>query len=111
MFREPESSVNYRQQLKEIIKSKPRCVILAPAAKYAKQDMSLNNFENLILNEALLLRDNLIPFAFMLSENDPDEPKVELFNDAIRKLCNSRSITVIETQDKFLEAFREILPE
>ena len=111
VFREPESSVNYRQQLKEIIKSKPRCVILAPAAKYAKQDMSLNNFENLILNEALLLRDNLIPFAFMLSENDPDEPKVELFNDAIRKLCNSRSITVIETQDKLLEAFREILPE
>ena len=111
VFREPESSVNYRQQLKEIIKSKPRCVILAPAAKYAKQDMSLNNFENLILNEAILLRDNVIPFAFMLSENQPDVPKTGWFNDAIKELCNSRSITVIETQDKLLEAFREILPE
>ena len=111
VFREPESSVNYRQQLKEIIKSKPRCVILAPAAKYAKQDISLNNFENLILNEAILLRDNVIPFAFMLSENKPDVPKTGWFNDAIKELCNSRSITVIETQDKLLEAFREILPE
>ena len=111
VFRTTGGRSDSLRQLKEIIKSKPRCVILIPAAKYAKQDMSLNNFENLILNEALLLRDNLIPFAFMLSENDPDEPKVELFNDAIRKLCNSRSITVIETQDKLLEAFREILPE
>ena len=111
VFRKPESSVNYRRQLEEIIKSKPRCVILAPAARYAKQDMSLNNFENLILNEADLLRDNVIPFAFMLSENTPDVPKTGWFNDAIKELCNSRSIPVIETQDKLLEAFREILPE
>ena len=56
--------------------------------------MSLANFESLIRAEAEMLRDNIIPFAFILSKEDSENRKVIQFNAAIKELCNLRSFPI-----------------
>ena len=95
IFNEFESFFHYRKQLKKIINSKPRCVILIPAGKYADLNISLANFESLIREEAEMLRDNIVPFAFILSKEDTGNKKVTQFNAAIEELCNLRSFHLV----------------
>lgn len=95
VFNEFESFFHYRKQLKKIINSKPRCVILIPAGKYADLNISLANFESLIREEAEMLRDNIVPFAFILSKEDTGNKKVTQFNAAIEELCNLRSFHLV----------------
>ena len=94
VFNELETFSHYREQLKKIISSKPKCVILLPAGRYADLNMSLANFESLIRAEAEMLRDNIIPFAFILSKEDSENRKVIQFNAAIKELCNLRSFPI-----------------
>ena len=95
VFREAEIFARYREQLSEIIKSKPKYVILIPSVKYAELKMSRANFETLIHAEAEMLRDSQIPFIFVLSSENLDVPRIAQFNEAVMELCNRRSFPVI----------------
>lgn len=53
--------------------------------------MSLANFENLISEEANMLKDNNISFMFVLAETNSESSKTERFNQALKDLCNLRS--------------------
>lgn len=95
VFRMAEIFARYRRQLTEIIKSKPKYVVLIPSARYAELDMSRTNFETMVRSEAEMLRDNLIPFVFILSPESPESPKITQFNAVITELCSLRSYPVV----------------
>ncbi len=92
VFKEAESLTRYRQQLLEIIKSKPKYVILIPSARYAELNLSQANFENLIWEEAALLRDHVIPFVFLLAQDNSESPKTQQFDKTLKEICDFRSI-------------------
>ncbi len=96
MFLEAEVFSQYRNQLKEIVKSKPFLVILALASRYAELDMSRSNFEMLIRSEANLLKDAGVPFIFVTASSPADSPKVEAFETSVRELCKLQSYHLID---------------
>ncbi len=89
-FQEAESISGYRDQMKEIIRSKPKCVILIPSAQYAEYNISQSNFETMIRAKGAMLRDAMIPFAFVLDADD--SVKTRQPNSAVKEYCNLRSI-------------------
>ena len=95
VFREAESFTRYRQQLLEIIKSKPKYVILIPSTRYAELNLSQANFENLIWEETALLRDNIIPFVFLLAQDNSESSKTKQFNKTLKEICDFRSIPLV----------------
>lgn len=97
-FLEAANFSQYRKQLSKIIGHSPRFVILAPAGRYAELGISRSNFDLLILNEANMLRDKGIPFAFIV-ETPENSAKIQEFNNSIRELCNLRSFTLIEAAE------------
>lgn len=109
VFQEAEIFTHYRRQLREIIKSQPRCIILELSEKYAKLGMSLTNFETLIRAEADLLQSKVIPFAFMLSAEEEETPKIKQFNAAIRELCNMRSFPLADTPAELVPIAESLL--
>ncbi|MBS5532669.1 serine/threonine protein kinase [bacterium] len=94
-FIEAENFSQYRKQLSNIIAHSPRFVILAPAGYYAAQRLSRANFDLLILEEANMLRDNGVPFAFLM-EATANSNTIKAFNSSVRELCNLRSFTIID---------------
>ena len=109
IFREAETYSRYRNQLKEIIKSKPKCVVLIPSARYAELNMSLANFENLISEEANMLKDNKILFMFVLAETNSESSKTESFNQALKDLCNLRSYPLITNEKDTIKEVQLLL--
>ncbi len=97
---EAEVFSQYRNQLKEIIKSKPVFMILDLSSRYAELDLSKSNFELLIRDEANLLKDSHVPFAFMTGNSTSESSKTETFNAAIRELCKLRSYHLIDSNSK-----------
>ncbi len=97
-FLEAANFSQYRKQLSKIIGHSPRFVILAPAGRYAELGISRSNFDLLILDEANMLRDKGIPFAFIV-ETPENSAKIQEFNNSIRGLCNLRSFTLIEAAE------------
>ena len=97
-FLEAANFSQYRKQLSKIIGHSPRFVILAPAGRYAELGISRSNFDLLILDEANMLRDKGIPFAFIV-ETPENSAKIQEFNNSIRALCNLRSFTLIEAAE------------
>lgn len=97
-FLEAANFSQYRKQLSKIIEHSPRFVILAPAGRYAELGISRSNFDLLILDEANMLRDKGIPFAFIV-ETPENSAKIQEFNNSIRALCNLRSFTLIEAAE------------
>lgn len=107
-FLEAENFSQYRKQLSNIIGHMPRFVLLAPAGRYAELGISRSNFDMLILNEANMLRDKGIPFAFVM-ENPENSTKIQELNNSIRELCNLRSFTLIDaTEDGVQSLYAKI---
>lgn len=109
IFLEAETFSRYRQQLREVIQAKPKCVILIPSARYADLNVSIANFENLIREEADMLRDNTIPFMFVLSQTNTESPKIEKFNSALKEFCNLKSIPLLSSEKDILKETRAFL--
>ncbi len=109
VFREAETFSRYRKQLTEVIKSKPKCVILIPAERYAELNMSLANFESMIRAEAEMLRDGIIPFVFVQSNGKSDNSKTMQFNAAIREFCNLRSFPLSDLEANISDIIIPIL--
>ncbi len=86
----------YAAQIDEIIKAKPIFVIVEISQKFAADDISIATFENVIRFYLSKLRDNLIPFAFCFSTENPEYPKIQKFNAAIAQYCQLYSVPVLE---------------
>ncbi len=111
VFKEAETFARYRRQLAEIIKSKPKCVILIPAERYAELNMSLTNFESMIRAEAEMLRDGIIPFVFVQTKANSNSSKIVQFNTAIRELCNLRSFPVTDIESNVSDVIISVLQQ
>ncbi len=111
VFKEAETFARYRRQLAEIIKSKPKCVILIPAERYAELNMSLTNFESMIRAEAEMLRDGIIPFVFVQTKTNSNSSKIVQFNTAIRELCNLRSFPVTDIESNVSDVIISVLQQ
>lgn len=111
VFREAEILSRYRQQLLDIIKSKPRYVVLIPAIRYAELNVSLASFENLIREEATMLRDNSISFMFVLTQSDVESPKVNQFNLALQEFCNLKSLPLLSSEKNVMNEIKLLMDQ
>ena len=73
--------------------ARPQRVYLKLAADAAAGGMSENGFDNLIRKVANRLRDNGVPFEFVL---EPETEKTRPYNRQIREVCNSLSYGISE---------------
>ena len=92
LFQEPAGLGSYRKQLAAIADAAPEAVLLNISGKYAKNNISLASFENMIREAAAFFRDRNIPAAFVLSASDSTNEEIQKFNKAVTELCNLRSI-------------------
>ena len=100
IFLEAGNFREIRQQLKEIIRKSPKLVVLALSAPFAMRDTSPANFEMLIREVTVQLRDHGIPFAFILdspnSVPESDRGKLETFNRAVNELAKLQSLNCFD---------------
>ena len=104
----------YKNKLREIIQTSPAFLILDLSARYADDQISKSGFENIIRYHADILRDNEIPFCFILSANSGNNTRIRFFNETTAELCKLRSIPVIlegTPSDKLLSLVREMKTE
>ena len=100
-FRLAESMGGYKDELKAVIRSSPSVVIIGFTDKYAEDRISKATFENIIRYHADLLRDNAIPFLFILSPEDEDNRQQRFFNEAVEELCKLKSIPLLKHDKQF----------
>ena len=92
-FRSVENAARIDGQLDTLCAARPQRVYLKLAADAAAGGMSENGFDNLIRKVANRLRDNGVPFEFVL---EPETEKTRPYNRQIREVCNSLSYGISE---------------
>ena len=113
-FQSAEGMGEYKNKLKEIIQASPAFLILDLSSRYAEDQISKSGFENIIRYHADVLRDNEIPFCFILSTNGDSNTCIRFFNETTAELCKLRSIPVIlegTPSDKLISLVREMKKE
>ena len=92
-FRPVENAAHIDGQLDTLCAARPQRVYLKLAADAAAGGMSENGFDNLIRKVANRLRDNGVPFEFVL---EPETETTRPYNRQIREVCNSLSYGISE---------------
>ncbi len=92
-FRPVENAAHVEEQLDTLCAARPQRVYLKLAADAAAGGMSENGFDNLIRKVANRLRDNGVPFEFVL---EPETETTRPYNRQIREVCNSLSYGISE---------------
>ena len=110
-FRQAESAGGYKDELDAIIRSSPAAVVLGFSGKYAEDRISKANFENIIRHHADRLRDNMIPFLFVLSPENGDNPRLRFFNEAVEEVCKLKSIPLLRYDRQSDSALPRLLKE
>ena len=101
----------YKHKLREILQASPAFLLLDLSPRYAEDRISNAGFENIIRYHADLLRENEIPFCFILSSNIGNDSRIRFFNETTAELCKLRSIPVIRKEtppDQLLSLVREM---
>ena len=107
-----ESMGGYKRQLKAIIKSAPAAVVVDPAGKYAADRLSETSFENILYHHADVFRDSGVPSVFVLAPEAEGDGRRQLFNRAVEKMCQARSIPLIGADRKsgdLIRVVREVM--
>ena len=92
-FRPVENAARIDEQLDTLCAARPQRVYIKLAADAAVDGMSENGFDNLIRKVANRLRDNGVPFEFVL---EPETETTRPYNRQIREVCNSLSYGISE---------------
>jgi len=110
-FRLAESMGGYKDELKAVIRSSPSVVVIGFTDKYAEDRISKATYENIIRYHADLLRDNAIPFLFILSQEDEDNRQQHFFNEAVEELCKLKSIPLLKHDKQFESNLKKLIKE